>query len=74
MQPRINSEMLRMVDELILEGKHSSDPLEELIWNEAKIAIGMKQSIKDGIEAMDTIIRTARLARTGLRRVAKPAK
>jgi hypothetical protein len=72
MQPRINAEMLKMVDELILEGKHSSDPLEDLVWNEAKIAIGMKQSIKDGIAAMDTIIRTARLVRTSLRRVAKP--
>lgn len=59
---------------MIAAGIPGATPVEELVWNEAKVYLGYNedgQAIKQAIVAMDTMIRTARLVRTRLRRIAK---
>ena len=58
-----------MINEMILEGTHSDNPQEELVWNEVAVFVAHEVLLKEAITAMDDIIRAARLARTKLRRL-----
>jgi len=59
----------KAIDELILEGTHSTDAQEELVWNEVRAHFGDEYAIQDIIDAMERIQAAALDAMCKLRKL-----